>query len=57
MRVKKIYKPDSMKHAIECENFEEVRQGLDLDQEDQLVEYFIKIVNIRNDIKLSLSAQ
>ena len=49
---KKIYKPDSMKHVSECENYSQLRQGLNMDQDNDMVNYFIKVVKFRNNLTI-----
>ena len=48
--VKGVYKPDSMHHVTECENYAFLRQDLNLDQDNDVVIYFTKVVELRNNM-------
>ena len=45
-----VYKPDTIQHVMECENYENFRQDLDLDQENHVAKYFTKVVKFRNNL-------
>ena len=51
---KNQYKPDSIKHAMECEEYENLREKYDLSCEDDTVNYFTKIVEARNQLTISV---
>ena len=48
--VKGVYKPDSMHHVTQCENYAFLRQDLNLDQDNDVVIYFTKVVELRNNM-------
>ena len=50
-KVNKQYKPDSMQHALVCEEYNDLRLKYDLNQDEDTVDYFTKIVEIRNLLK------
>ena len=47
---KHIYKPDSPGHVIECDEFKEMRNNVDMSNEINVVDYFAKIVKKRNEL-------
>ena len=50
LKSKKIYKPDSLGHVIECDEFKEMRNNVDMSNEINVVDYFAKIVKKRNEL-------
>ena len=52
METKKVYKPDSIQHISECENYSNLRQDLNMDQENDFVKYFIEVVKLRNSLTI-----
>ena len=40
-------KEDSKEHLLQCEVYSNLREGKDLDDDSQLVDYFRKIINAR----------
>ena len=45
---KNQYKPDSMQHALVCEEYSVLRNKYNLSLEEDTVDYFTKIVESRN---------
>ena len=50
LEIKKKYNPDSITHAINCEGYQNLRKNANLENEVDMIDYFIKIVKIRNDL-------
>ena len=49
-KVKQKYSPDSIKHMIICDEYEDLRKNTNLDNDINHVDYFIKIVKVRNEL-------
>ena len=47
------YKPDSMNHVLTCYDYADLRQKYNTSDESEIVDYFIKIVEERNDLKVA----
>ena len=50
LEIKKKYNPDSITHAINCEGYQNLRKNANLENEVDMIDYFIKIVKFRNDL-------
>ena len=53
-KYKNKYSPDSIEHAVLCDNYAKLRQKYDLNSDNGTTDYFIKIVELRNNL-LSVS--
>ena len=51
MKTYKQYKPDSMQHALVCDEYIDLRSRYNLCLENDKVDYFIEIVEKRNQLK------
>ena len=49
-RVENKYSPDSVNHATVCNEYENLRRNINLNDETHFVDYFINIVKMRNDL-------
>ena len=49
------YEPDSMNHVLRCDEYISIRSNLDLTKEGDVVEFYTKVVKIRNDMTLGVS--
>ena len=50
MKHGKIYKPDSIEHIMDCDEYSSLRCKYNLDNESDLVDYLAKIVEMRNEL-------
>ena len=46
----KKYQPDSMKHALNCPEYSSIRLEYNLDEQEDAVDFFTKIVTLRNSL-------